>query len=172
MVVRLALEKFGFHCSVLELGFVETVESITADQLKMIKSELLKAGLEIMDNKKRILIERIKNAIVEMVYYSESKLKTNFSDYLSAKLNLDYTYMANMFSEAEGTTIEHFIILHKIHRIKELIIYNELNLTEISWKLNYSSVAHLSAQFKKITGTTPSYYKHCGYKTQIPLEQV
>ncbi len=172
MAVQSAIEKFGFHCTVVELGCVETLESISEDEVKMIKAELLKSGLEVMENKRRILTERIKNTVVEMVYYADCQLKVNFSDYLSSKLKYDYTYLANTFSTEEGITIEHFIILHKVHRIKELIGYDELNLTEISFKLNYSSVAHLSAQFKKITGITPSDYKHCGYKTQVPLESV
>ena len=107
-----------------------------------------------------------------MVHYSEYQLKTNFSDYLSSQLNFDYTYLANIFSENQGTTIEHFIILHKIQRIKELMENDELNLTEISWKLHYSSVAHLSTQFKKVTGVTPSYFKHFERKNQIALENV
>jgi YesN/AraC family two-component response regulator len=160
MVVQLELLKLGLNCTVVELGRVQTVEPISDEQLININIALLQCGLELMGNKKSILIEKIKNVITEMVYYSDYQLKTNFSDYLSKKLNFDYTYLANIFSEEQGSTIEHFIILNKIQRIKELIGYNELNLTEISWKLHYSSVAHLSAQFKKVTGVTPSYFKH------------
>ncbi|HEY5326971.1 MAG TPA: AraC family transcriptional regulator [Mucilaginibacter sp.] len=121
---------------------------------------LQKGRSKILDNKKSILVEKIKNVIIDVVYYSDYKPKTKFSDYLRKKLNLDYTYLANVFSEQTGSTIEHFIIINKIQRIKELIGYNELSLTEISRKLHYSSVAHLSTQFKKITGVTPSHFKH------------
>jgi AraC-like DNA-binding protein len=125
-----------------------------------------------MDDKRAMLIEKIKNVIVEMVHYTDELPKVNFSDYLSEKLNYDYTYLANLFSETEGTTIEHFIIMHKIERVKELIIYDELNLTEIAWKLHYSSVAHLSNQFKKITGLTPSFFKSLKHKKRRTLEKV
>jgi len=172
MVVQLGLMKLGLHCFSVELGKVETVENISAEQIGKIKIALELCGLELMDNKKSILIEKIKNVIIEMVYYSECQLKTNFSDYLSEKLNLDYTYLANMFSEQQETTIEHFIIFNKIERIKELIGYNELNLTEISLKLHYSSVAHLSTQFKKITGVTPSQFKHLELQGQMADENV
>jgi AraC-like DNA-binding protein len=119
-----------------------------------------------------VLIERIKNAIVEMVHHPNELIKINFSDYLSEKLNHDYTYLANLFSEVQGTTIEQFIISHKIERIKELIIYDELNITEIAWKMNYSSVAHLSNQFKKVTGLSPSHFKKLKNKRRIPIEEL
>jgi AraC-like DNA-binding protein len=125
-----------------------------------------------MDDKKAVLIEQIKNVIVEMVHHTEETLKTNFSDFLSKKLNYDYTYMANLFSEVQGTTIEQFIISHKIERIKELIIYDELNITQIAWKMNYSSVAHLSNQFKKVTGLSPSHFKQLKNKRRSPIEEV
>jgi len=160
IVVQLELLKLGLHCSSIALGRVETIELISDEQIDKIKTALLQCGLALIDNKKSILVEKIKTVIIEMVYHSDDPLKTNFSDYLSAKLDLDYTYLANTFSEQLGTTIEHFIIFNKIQRIKELIRYNELTLTEISWKLHYSSVAHLSTQFKKITGLTPSHFKH------------
>ena len=172
MVIRMELEKLGLHCTLIELGKVETLESISSDQIKKIKIGLLKSGLELMVNKKSILIEKIKSVVVEMVRYSDCELKINFSVYLSSKLNLDYTYLANTFSAAEGTTIEHFIILNKINRIKELIEYDELNLTEISWKMHYSSVAHLSAQFKKVTGVTPTYFKQVECKNPVVLENL
>ena len=125
-----------------------------------------------MDDKKAILIERIKNAVVEMVHHSDEVIKINFSDFLSKKLNHDYTYLANLFSEVQGTTIEQFIISHKIERIKELIIYDELNITEIAWKMNYSSVAHLSNQFKKVTGLSPSHFKQLKDKRRSPIEEI
>lgn len=112
-----------------------------------------------MDDKKSVLIQRIKNIIIELVHYTEEPLVVNFSVFLSEKLQHDYTYMANLFSEVQGTTIEKFIIAHKIERVKELLVYNELNLTEIAYQMHYSSVAHLSAQFKKVTGLTPSHFK-------------
>jgi len=172
MIVKQELDKLGLHYTLLELGRVEILENISSEQIGIFKTELLKSGLEVMDNKKCILIERIKNTIVEMVRYTDFQLKINFSDYLSAKLDYDYTYLANIFSEIQGTTIEHFIILHKINRIKELISDDELNLTEISWKLNYSSVAHLSSQFKKVTGITPSSFKHLDRKNLVAIENV
>jgi AraC-like DNA-binding protein len=125
-----------------------------------------------MDDKRAMLIEKIKNVIIEMVHYTDELPKINFSDFLAEKLNYDYTYLANLFSETEGTTIEHFILLHKIERVKELIIYDELNLTEIAWKLHYSSVAALSNQFKKITGLTPTFFKSLKHKRRSTLENV
>lgn len=160
MVVKLEIEYFGFHCGKIELGSVEIEEKLDSEQIEMIRAALVICGLEVINNRKLILIERIKIAIAEMVNYSDQQIKYNFSEYLSVKLGLDYTYMANAFSESEASTIERFIIFHKIQKAKELIAYNDLNLTEISWKLNYSSVAHLSTQFKKITGLTPSQFKH------------
>ena len=125
-----------------------------------------------MDDKRSVLIEKIKNVIVEMVHHSDDSLKVNFSQHLSEKLQYDYTYMANLFSEIQGTTIEQFIIMHKVERIKELIVYGELNITEISWKMNYSSVAHLSNQFKKVTGLSPSHFKQLKDKRRTPIEEI
>lgn len=159
MIVKLELERAGLHYFQVKLGSAVTMEVPTADQLAQFRIGLINSGLELMENKKGILIEKIKNVIIEMVYYLEGQLKTNFSDYLSRKLDLDYTYLANIFSVSEGTTIEQFIILLKIKRVKELIWCDEFTLTEISWKLNYSSMAHLSSQFKKVTGISPSHYK-------------
>ncbi|HQW26518.1 MAG TPA: helix-turn-helix domain-containing protein [Saprospiraceae bacterium] len=159
MVVKAELEKLGLHYLLVDFGEVEIVDSISADKREQLKNALLKSGLELMDDKKAILIEKIKSVIIEMVHYDDDKPKVNFSDYLTEKLSYDYTYLANLFSEVTGVTIEYFIIAHKIERVKELLIYDELNLTEISYKLNYSSVAHLSTQFKKVTGLTPSFYK-------------
>ena len=126
----------------------------------------------LIDGKRAVLIEKIKAVVVEMVHYTDELPKTNFSDYLSAKLHHDYTYLANLFSEVQGTTIEQFIIAHKIERIKELIIYDELNITEIAFKMNYSSVAHLSNQFKKGTGLSPSHFKQLKNKRRQPIEEV
>jgi AraC-like DNA-binding protein len=172
MVVKEELKKLGLHFILVDLGVVDIMENITIEQHDQIKAALLKSGLELMDDKKAVLIERIRNIIIEMVHYSEELPKTNFSDYLSEKLNYDYTYLANLFSEVQGTTIEKFIIAHKIERVKELIIYDELNLTEIAWLMHYSSVAHLSNQFKKITGLTPSHFKNLKNKRRNPIEDV
>ena len=172
MVVKDELKKLGLHFVNVELGTVDVLENITTQQREQLKTALLKSGLELMEDKKAILIEKIQNVIVEMIHYEDELPKTNFSDYLSEKLHYDYTYLANLFSETKGTTIEHFIILHKIERVKELIIYDELNLSEIAWKLHYSSVAHLSNQFKKITGLTPSFFKSLKNKKRSTLENV
>jgi AraC-like DNA-binding protein len=160
MIVESEFSKAGLKCKAIEMGRLEIAGSISQEQMRTVGVALLDYGLELLDNKKSILIERIKNVIIEMIHYSDPPLKTNFSYYLSAKLNLDYTYMANVFSEIQGTTIEQFIIFHKIQLVKQLIRYDELNLTEISCKLHYSSVAHLSSQFKKVTGLTPSNFKN------------
>ncbi len=172
MVVKSELDKLGLHYLRVELGEVNIMEDITPEQHDQLKAGLLKSGLELMDDKKAILIERIKNLIVEMVHYAEDRPKTNFSDFLSEKLDYDYTYLANLFSEVTGITIEHYIIAHKIERVKELLLYNELTLTEISYMLNYSSVAHLSNQFKKVTGLTPSFFRQLKHKKLNPLNNV
>ena len=172
MVVKEELKKLGLHFMNVDLGTVDVMENITQQQRDQLKNSLLKSGLELMDDKKAMLIEKIKNVIIEMVHYEDELPKINFSDYLSEKLNYDYTYLANLFSETKGITIEHFIILHKIERVKELIIYDELNLSEIAWKMHYSSVAHLSNQFKKITGLTPSFFKSLKHKRRSTLENV
>ncbi len=172
LMVKKELEKMGLHYVTVDLGEVDIMENITESQREQFKTALLKSGLELMDDKRAMLIEKIKNVIIEMVHYTDEMPKVKFSSYLSEKLDYDYTYLANLFSETEGTTIEHFILLHKIERVKELIIYDELNLTQISYKLNYSSVAALSNQFKKITGLTPSFFKSLKHKRRNTLENV
>ena len=172
MVVKEELKKLGLHFIIVEMGVADIMEDISTQQREQIRIALLKSGLELMDNKKAVLIEKIKNVIIEMVHYSDELPKTNFSDYLSEKLNYDYTYLASLFSEGQGTTIEEFIIYHKIERVKELIIYNELSLTEIACKMDYSSVAHLSNQFKKITGLTPSHFKKLKDKRRQAIEDI
>ena len=159
MIVQSELEEFGLHFIIGDLGEVEIMERISEEQRQMLNLNLEKSGLGLLDDKKRVLIEKIKNIIVDLVYYSEEQPKINLSYYLSGKLNYDYTYLANLFSDSQNTTIEHFFLNHKIERVKELLVYDEFSLTEISYKLNYSSVAHLSNQFKKMTGLTPSVYK-------------
>jgi YesN/AraC family two-component response regulator len=172
MVVKSELERLGLHYSTVELGEVEIKENISLQQRNQLDTALKKSGLELMDDKKSMLIEKIKNIIVEMVHYSDDQIKSNFSQHLSEKLNHNYTYLANLFSEVQGTTIEHYIIFHKIERVKELLVYDELNLTEIAYLMHYSSVAHLSNQFKKITGLTPSHFKKLGLKRRTSLEDL
>jgi AraC-like DNA-binding protein len=173
MVVKAALDSLELPYGAVELGEVEVNGNLEPDQRIQLKMILLKSGLQLMDDKKAILIEKIKNIIVEMIHYSEEQPQTNFSHYLSEKIGYNYTYLANLFSAATGTTIEHYIIAQKIEKVKELLLYDELNLTEISYKLNYSSVAHLSNQFKKITGLTPTFFKKLRqYRLRIALEDV
>lgn len=172
MMVQEELSNIGLRDNIVELGYAEVPAHISQDQFEQLKLSLLKSGLELMDDKKSMLIARIKNVIVEMVHYSDERLQTNFSDHLSQKLEYDYTYLANLFSEVESLTIEKFIISHKIERVKELIVYDELNLTEIANKLHYSSVGHLSNQFKRVTGLTPSYFKQLKHKRRTVLEGI
>jgi AraC-like DNA-binding protein len=172
IIVRQELENLGLHHTIIELGEVQIEEDISTEIKKKLSSALLKSGLELMDDKKAILIEKIKNVVVEMIHYSDDLPKTNFSDFLSKKLNYEYNYLSTLFSEVKGTTIEHFIISHKIERAKELLIYNEHSLTEIAHLLHYSSVAHLSNQFKKVTGLTPTFFKKMKHKRLIALENL
>ena len=172
MVVKEELKTLGINYLSISLGQVELMEPIEPSDREKIRAALLRSGLELMDDKKSVLIEKIKDIIIEMVHYEDELPKVNFSDYLAEKLNYSYTYLANLFSETEGTTIEHFIIIHKIERVKELIIYDELNLTEIADKLHYSSISHLSNQFKKITGLTPSFFKSLKDKKRSNLENL
>lgn len=172
MIVKEKLKELGLPYVTVNLGEVEMKQHLTKQQRDQLKAALLKSGLELMDDKKAILIEKIKNVIIEMVHYTDEPPETNFSIYLSKKLGYDYTYLSNLFSETEATTIEHFILIHKIERVKELIIYDELNLTEIAFKLHYSSVAHLSNQFKKITGLTPSFFRSLKNKKRNTLEDL
>ncbi len=172
LAVKTELEKIGLRYINIEMGEVEVKVHATHEQLDQLKSGLKQIGLELLDDTRLILIEKIKIAVIEMVHYSEELPKVNFSDHLSTLLNRDYTYMANVFSETTGNTIEHFIIANKIERVKELLAYNEQNITEIAYKLHYSSVAHLSNQFKKETGLTPTEYKNLKIRNRIELENV
>lgn len=172
MIVKSELDKLGFHYILVQLGEVEIKENLTEKQEELLNHKLKSSGLVLLYDKKSILIERIKNIIIELVHYSEVPLKINFSDYLTEKLGYNYTYLANLFSEDQHTTIEHFIINHKIELVKELLVYNELSLTEIADKMHYSSVAHLSNQFKKMTGLTPSHYKNLKNKRRKSLENL
>lgn len=172
MLVKEELKKLGLHYVIVDLGMVDILENITDAQRKELGKNLLKSGLELMDNQKSVLIEKIKNVIIEMVHYMDEFPKVNYSDYISEKLHYDYTYLANTFSEVQGITIQQFIILHKIEKVKEYLLYDELSLTEISYRLDYSSVAHLSNQFKKITGLSPSFYKQLKIKRKRNLEDI
>jgi AraC-like DNA-binding protein len=172
MVVKDELTKLGLHYTSVELGEAEVVEVLSPEQHDQFRDALVKSGLELMDDKKSVLIQKIKNVIVELIHYTDEPLTVNFSVFLSTKLDYDYTYLANLFSEVQGITIEKFIITHKIERVKELLVYNELNLTEIAYLMHYSSVAHLSAQFKKITGLTPSHFRQLKEKRRSMLEDL
>ncbi len=170
--VKDELQKLGQHCVVIDLGEVEIMGTPTESELEEIRIALHRIGLELIDDKKSILIEKIKNVIIDLVHNKEEPIKMTFSNYLSEQLHHDYGYMANLFSEVQGITIAQCMIMHKIERIKELIIYDELNISEIAWKLNYSSVAHLSGQFKKATGLTPTHFKQLKQKRRTPIEDI
>ena len=170
--VKSELEKIGLHHTKVELGETEIMEELSAEQRYILSTSLKDIGLELLDDKKNIMVERIKSIIIELVHYNEDQIKTNLSDYLSEKLNHNYTYLSNLFSEIKGTTIEKYYLSNKIERVKELLVYDELNLTEIAWKLHYSSVAHLSNQFKKMTGLTPSHFKNLRNKNRGALLDV
>lgn len=172
LVVQEALAELGLKHTAVELGVVEVLDEISDKQREALKAKLHQSGLELLDDKRSILIERIKNVITEMIHSSEELPKVKYSDYISEKLGYDYTYLSNIFSEVKGLTIQQFIIINKIERVKELILYDELNLTEISFKLHYSSVAHLSNQFKKITGLSPSFFKQLKQKRKVNLEDL
>jgi len=172
MVVKAELEKLGLHFVDVKIGEANVIENLLPEQLEQLDKALRKSGLQLMDDKRSILVEKIKSAIIELVHYTDEQIKVNLSDFLSDKLNLDYTYLSNLFSEVKGTTIEKFYLAHKIEKVKELIVYDELNLTEIAYKMHYSSVAHLSNQFKKITGLTPSHFKKLRYKRRGSIEDV
>jgi AraC-like DNA-binding protein len=160
MVVKSELEKIGIHYSAVELGEVEIVEDITKDQKEILGAALKLTGLELMEDNKKILVEKIQTTIISLIHLNDDQIKTNLSDHLSEKLNHNYTYLSNLFTEIKGNTIEQFYLLNKIEKVKELLVYDELSLTEIAWKLHYSSVSHLSNQFKKMTGLTPSHFKN------------
>jgi len=172
MVVKSELEKLGLKYRNVKIGEADIYGSLVPEQLNQLDVGLRRSGLEIMEDKKSILVEKTKAAIIELVHYTEGQIKVNLSDYLSDKLDYDYTYLANLFSEVKGITIEKFYLTHKIEKVKELIVYDELNLTEIAYMLHYSSVAHLSNQFNKYTGLTPSHFKKLKKKRRSTLENV
>ena len=170
MVVRYELEQLGLKYAYVKIGEAEILGDIQPEQLELLNIKLKEAGLSLIHNKKTLLVERIKNIIIELVHYTDEEIKMNLSDYLSDKLDYNYTYLANIFSEETASNIEKFYLSHKIERVKELIVYDELNLTEIAWKLHYSSVAHLSTQFKKQTGLTPSEFRKLKSRDRVTLD--
>jgi AraC-like DNA-binding protein len=172
MVVKEELTRLGLKFISVELGEVEIMEEISPFQLEQFRAALLRSGLELMDDRKSILIQKIKTVIIELVHYSEEPLVINLSAFLAEQLQHDYTYLANLFSEVQGTTIEKFFISHKIERVKELLVYDELTLTEIAYQMHYSSVAHLCTQFKKVTGLTPSHFRSLKDKRRSMLEDL
>lgn len=172
LVVREELHKLGINYYSVDLGVVETLEEISQEQHDALKQNLMESGLELLDDHKSILIEQIKNVVIEMIHFSNELPKVNYSDYISEKVGYNYTYLSNLFSEMKGITLQQFIIMHRIEKVKELLLYDELNLTEISYRLQYSSVAHLSNQFRKITGLTPSFYKQLKRKRRGNLENL
>jgi YesN/AraC family two-component response regulator len=171
MAVKSELDKLGLHHTRVEIGETEIMEELSDEQRDILSTSLEKIGLELLEDKKNIMVEKIKTIIIELVHYNEDQIKTNLSDYLSEKLNHNYTYLSNLFSEIKGTTIEKYYLTNKIERVKELLVYDELNLTEIAWKMHYSSVAHLSNQFKKMTGLTPSHFKNLRNRNRSALEK-
>lgn len=172
MVVKNELEKLGFQPVNLKLGEVEFQKEIDDVEKSTINNHLKGFGFELIDDKKSRIIEKIKNVIIEQVHHQDNHVKTNLSDVLSSKLHHDYNYLSNLFSEVEGTTIEKYFISQKIEKVKELLVYDELSLSEIAFRLNYSSVAYLSNQFKKITGLTPSHFKQIREDKRKPLDEV
>jgi AraC-like DNA-binding protein len=172
MIVNHELKKLGLHKVALDLGMVEIAEDITNAQRETLKANLLKSGLEVLDDRKSILVEKIKIVIIELIHYSDELPKLKHSEYISEKLNHDYTYLANIFSEVRGITIQQYFIVQKIEKVKELLLYGELNLSEIADKLHYSSVSHLSNQFKKLTGLSPSFFKQMKEKRRNYLHEL
>jgi len=167
--VKTELEKLGIPYTYVKIGEAEIIGEIMPETMEQLQSNLHEVGLSVLTNKKKILVEQITSTIIELVHFTEDQIKVNLSDFLSEKLNYNYTYLANLFSEEKGNTIENFYLTHKIERVKEMIIYEDLNLTEISYRLHFSSVSHLSNQFKKFTGMTPTQYKLLKNKTREPL---
>ncbi len=172
MILKAEMDKLALHYESVNLGEVTIKENLTSQQRDRLKAALLKSGLELMDDKKAVLVEKIKSVIIEMIHYTDELPVIKKSIFISEKLGYGYGYLANLFSEVTGITIEQYIIAHKIERAKELILYNELSLTQIAFKLHYSSVAHLSNQFKKVTGLTPTYFRKLKHKRLISLENV
>ena len=172
MVVKSLLEKLDYKPLSVELGEAEIAKDLNPDDKARMTAILQEYGFDLIDDKKSRLIERIKNLIIELVHEKDGELKTSLSDYLASQLLHDYHYLSNLFSEVEGTTIEKFFINQKIEKVKELLVYDELTLSEIAYRLNYSSVAYLSSQFKRVTGLTPSHFKNIKSLRRKPLDEV
>jgi AraC-like DNA-binding protein len=172
MAVKEVMKGMGLHFVFVDLGVVETMEELSAEQRQQLKSTLLELGLELMEDKKAELAQQVKKLILDVIYHSEEEMKVSFTTYLSEQTGFDYPYLANLFLETQGVTIQQFMILHKVERVKELIIYGELSISEITWKMNYSSVAHLSNQFKKITGLTPTHFRQLKEKRLQTMDEV
>ena len=172
IMVKEELKSLGILHAKVDLGVIEIFEDFTSTQREQLKINLKKSGLELLDDKKSVLVDSIKILIIDMIRNCDEEPKVNYSDYISEKLGYDYTYLSNVFSEVKGITLQHYIIINKIERVKELILYEELSLTEIAYRLHYSSVAHLSNQFKKITGLTPTYFKGMANKRRENLENL
>lgn len=172
IVVRSELENMGIKYLYVKIGEAEIIGEFSYKQREQLNKALKRSGLELLDDKKSMLVEKVKNVIIELVHYTEDRIKINLSDYLCERLGYDYTYLANLFSEVKGTTIEQFFIIHRIERAKELLVYNEHSLTEIAYILHFSSVSHLSRQFKKVTGLTPTYFKQMKNKRRGTLDNV
>lgn len=172
MVVKSELEKFGLHPVLVDLGEVDVSEALDKGQQEQINERLSIFGFELLDDKKSRLIEKVKNLIIELVHNNDNQLKTNLSGYIASNIGQDYNYMSNVFSQHESTTIEQYYTLQRIERVKELIVYDELNLNEIADRLNYSSASHLTKQFKKVTGLTPSHFKSLKHNKRQPLENL
>lgn len=170
--VKNELNKLGIEATNIKLGEVTLVKELTADQKDKLSNALLPLGFEVIDDKKSRIIEQIKNVIIDLVHHQDSDIKANLSDVLRSELHHDYNYLSNLFSEVEGITIEKYFIAQKIEKVKELLVYDELSLSEIAFRLNYSSVAYLSNQFKKVTGLTPSHFKQIREDKRKPLDKV
>ena len=170
--VKSIVEKLGLQLVSIDIGEIEVGEILSAQQYEKLKESVHESDFEMISGKENILTEKIKNVVIEMIHYSDEMPVIKYSSYISSKLKTNYTYLSKIFSRVKNVTIEHFIILHKIERVKQLLLFNDLTLSEIAWKLHYSSTAHLSAQFKKITGITPSLFKKMKFKNLVPLESL
>ncbi|CAH0206895.1 AraC family transcriptional regulator [Chryseobacterium sp. WG14] len=172
IVVQNEMKKLGLKLENIKLGEVTLEKELSSSEKDALESALVPLGFQVIDDKKGRIIEQIKNVIIDLVHYKDNDTKANLSDILSKKLNHDYNYLSNLFSEVESTTIEKYFIAQKVEKVKELLVYDELSLSEIAYRLNYSSVAYLSNQFKKVTGLTPSYFKQIKEEKRKPLDKV
>jgi len=172
MAVQRVFEDLGHAPVRISLGEVETAHPIQENELEKLREALVSYGFELIDDTKSQLIEKIKNTVIQSIHHSNEDLKINYSEYIESHLNRDYAYLSSLFSEVEGTTIEKYVILQKIERVKELLVYDELTLSEIAYQMGYSNVAYLSNQFKKVTGLTPSHFKQVKENKRKPLDEI